>query len=112
VANEFPTLKSDRSMAMFAEAKRLSPGGVMGIRRPCNFVQPVQNVLEKRVTELVPCAEMALPVIPPLPGCLQTVRDIGSREKDQDSGVLARQEWEKRNRRFALRPCVSGTISL
>ncbi len=26
-------------MAMFEEAKRLSPGGVMGIRRPYNFVQ-------------------------------------------------------------------------
>lgn len=36
---ERPRLSLDRSMAMFAEAKRLSPGGVMGIRRPYNFVE-------------------------------------------------------------------------
>lgn len=31
-------LKLDKSMAMFAEAQRLVPGGVAGIRRPYNFV--------------------------------------------------------------------------
>ncbi len=39
MAREFPKLKLDKSMAMFEEAKRLSPGGVMGIRRPYNFIQ-------------------------------------------------------------------------
>ncbi|MCX7023515.1 MAG: aminotransferase class III-fold pyridoxal phosphate-dependent enzyme [Spirochaetes bacterium] len=39
MASEFPKLKLDKSMAMFEEAKRLSPGGVMGIRRPYNFVE-------------------------------------------------------------------------
>ena len=39
MAVEFPKLKLDRSMALFEEAQRLSPGGVMGIRRPYNFVQ-------------------------------------------------------------------------
>jgi len=34
-----PQLKLDRSLAMFEQAKRLSPGGVMGIRRPHNFVE-------------------------------------------------------------------------
>ena len=123
MATEFPKLRLDKSMAMFEEAKRLSPGGVMGIRRPYNFVQgeypifidkgygghivdvdgndyidmlcaygpiilgynepeineavirqitdrgfcfslvqPVQNDFEKRITELVPCAEMVIPV--------------------------------------------------
>jgi len=123
MAVEFPKLRLDKSMAMFEEAKRLSPGGVMGIRRPYNFVQgeypifidkgygghivdvdgndyidmlcaygpiilgynepeineavirqitdrgfcfslvqPVQNAFEKRITELVPCAEMVIPV--------------------------------------------------
>ncbi|HUW40802.1 MAG TPA: aminotransferase class III-fold pyridoxal phosphate-dependent enzyme [Rectinemataceae bacterium] len=38
-ATEFPRLRLDKSMAMFADAQRLSPGGVMGIRRPYNFVQ-------------------------------------------------------------------------
>ena len=38
-ATEFPKLRLDKSMAMFADAQRLSPGGVMGIRRPYNFVQ-------------------------------------------------------------------------
>jgi Glutamate-1-semialdehyde aminotransferase len=37
--SEYPKLKLDKSLAMFEEAKRLSPGGVMGIRRPYNFVQ-------------------------------------------------------------------------
>jgi glutamate-1-semialdehyde aminotransferase len=37
-AVEFPKLKLDKSMALFEEARRLSPGGVMGIRRPYNFV--------------------------------------------------------------------------
>ncbi|MBP7310542.1 MAG: aminotransferase class III-fold pyridoxal phosphate-dependent enzyme [Candidatus Cloacimonetes bacterium] len=32
-------LKLDRSMALFAEAQTLVPGGVAGIRRPYNFVQ-------------------------------------------------------------------------
>ncbi len=32
-------LKLDKSMAMFAEAQTLVPGGVAGIRRPYNFVQ-------------------------------------------------------------------------
>ncbi|NLK49380.1 MAG: aminotransferase class III-fold pyridoxal phosphate-dependent enzyme [Candidatus Cloacimonetes bacterium] len=31
-------LKLDKSMAMFAEAQKLVPGGVAGIRRPYNFV--------------------------------------------------------------------------
>ncbi len=34
-----PKLKLDKSMAMFEEAMRVSPGGVMGIRRPYNFVE-------------------------------------------------------------------------
>ncbi|MDP3178140.1 MAG: aminotransferase class III-fold pyridoxal phosphate-dependent enzyme [Spirochaetaceae bacterium] len=38
-AIEFPKLTLDKSMAMFAEAQELAPGGVMGIRRPYNFVQ-------------------------------------------------------------------------
>ena len=103
---------------MFAEAKRLSPGGIMGIRRPRNFVQPVQNVLEKRITELVPCAEMAIPVIPPPPDCLPAMAFAKSLSAIVESfeptakKFPARQEWKKRNRRFALRPCVSGTISL
>ncbi|MFZ5353867.1 MAG: aspartate aminotransferase family protein [Bacillota bacterium] len=33
-----PKLKLDRSMALYEEAQRLSPGGLMGIRRPYNFV--------------------------------------------------------------------------
>ncbi len=36
---EKPKLNLDKSMAMFEEAKRISPGGVMGIRRPYNFVE-------------------------------------------------------------------------
>jgi glutamate-1-semialdehyde aminotransferase len=120
---EYPRLKLDRSLAMFEEAKRLSPGGVMGIRRPYNFVQgeypifidrgygghivdvdgndyidmlcaygPIilgynepeinyevirqmtskgfcfslvqeaQNDFERRITEIVPCAEQVIPV--------------------------------------------------
>ena len=31
-------LRLEKSLALFEEAKRLSPGGVMGIRRPYNFV--------------------------------------------------------------------------
>ena len=31
-------LQLQRSLELFEEGKRLSPGGVMGIRRPCNFV--------------------------------------------------------------------------
>jgi len=123
MAQEFPKLKLERSMALFEEAKRLSPGGVMGIRRPYNFVQgeypifidkgygghivdvdgndyidmlcaygpiilgynepeinyevirqitekgfcfslvqKVQNDFEKRITEIVPCAEQVIPV--------------------------------------------------
>jgi len=34
-----PKLHLDESMAMFEDAKRLSPGGVLGIRRPYNFVE-------------------------------------------------------------------------
>ena len=33
-----PKQKLEKSMAMFEEAQRLSPGGLMGIRRPYNFV--------------------------------------------------------------------------
>ena len=33
-----PPLRLEKSLALFEEAKRLSPGGVMGIRRPYNFV--------------------------------------------------------------------------
>ncbi len=34
-----PKLKLEKSLAMFEEAQRVSPGGVMGIRRPYNFVE-------------------------------------------------------------------------
>jgi glutamate-1-semialdehyde aminotransferase len=121
-ATEYPHLKLDKSMAMFEEAQRLSPGGVMGIRRPYNFVQgeypifidhgygghivdvdgndyidmlcaygpiilgyeekeindavkaqmdkgfcfslvqPAQNDFERRITEIIPCAEQVIPV--------------------------------------------------
>jgi len=37
--NTVPKLKLDRSLQMYEEAKRLSPGGLMGIRRPYNFVE-------------------------------------------------------------------------
>lgn len=117
---ERPKLKLDKSMKLFEEAQRLSPGGLMGIRRPYNFVpgeypifidkgykghivdvdgndyidmlcaygpiilgydepeinnavteqmkagfcfslvQPVQNALQKRLAEIIPCAEMAI----------------------------------------------------
>src|SRR5262249_40014018 len=33
-----PALRLEKSLALFEEAQRLSPGGVMGIRRPYNFV--------------------------------------------------------------------------
>src|ERR1035437_9962446 len=33
-----PPLNLTKSMQMFEDAQRLAPGGVMGIRRPCNFV--------------------------------------------------------------------------
>jgi glutamate-1-semialdehyde aminotransferase len=33
-----PPLRLEKSLALFEEAQRLSPGGVMGIRRPYNFV--------------------------------------------------------------------------
>jgi glutamate-1-semialdehyde aminotransferase len=33
-----PPLRLEKSLALFAEAQKLSPGGVMGIRRPYNFV--------------------------------------------------------------------------
>jgi len=36
--HESPPLRLDKSLALFEEAQRLSPGGVMGIRRPYNFV--------------------------------------------------------------------------
>lgn len=117
---EKPRLKLDRSLALFEEAQKLSPGGLMGIRRPYNFVpgeypifiesgyqghivdvdgndyidmlcaygpiilgyneeeinqavieqmksgfcfslvQPIQNALQKRLSQLIPCAEMAI----------------------------------------------------
>ncbi len=34
-----PKLKLEKSLALFEEAKKISPGGVMGIRRPYNFVE-------------------------------------------------------------------------
>lgn len=34
-----PKLTLDKSLSMYAEAKRISPGGVLGIRRPYNFVE-------------------------------------------------------------------------
>jgi glutamate-1-semialdehyde aminotransferase len=34
-----PKLNLTKSMEMFEEAKRISPGGVMGIRRPYNFIE-------------------------------------------------------------------------
>lgn len=117
-----PPLTLTKSLAMFEEAKRLSPGGVMGIRRPYNFVvgeypifiekgygghivdvdgndyidmlcaygpiilgyvepeindavkarmdegfcfslvQPLQNEFQQRLIDLIPCAEMVIPV--------------------------------------------------
>jgi glutamate-1-semialdehyde aminotransferase len=36
--HESRPLRLDKSLALFEEAQRLSPGGVMGIRRPYNFV--------------------------------------------------------------------------
>ncbi len=36
---EKPKLNLKKSMELFNEAKRISPGGVMGIRRPYNFVE-------------------------------------------------------------------------
>lgn len=41
-------LKLDRSMALYEEAKRLSPGGMMGIRRPYNFVPGEYPVFIKK----------------------------------------------------------------
>lgn len=38
-AQEYPKLKLDESMRLFEQAKEICPGGVMGIRRPYNFVQ-------------------------------------------------------------------------
>ncbi|HBE47111.1 MAG TPA: glutamate-1-semialdehyde 2,1-aminomutase, partial [Spirochaetaceae bacterium] len=38
-AKEYPRLKLDRSMQMYTEAKEICPGGIMGIRRPYNFVE-------------------------------------------------------------------------
>lgn len=118
--NEKTKLKLEKSLAMYEAAKELSPGGLMGIRRPYNFVpgeypifiekgykghivdvdgndyidmlcaygpiilgyeepeinaavieqmksgfcfslvQPVQNALQKRLTQLIPCAEMVI----------------------------------------------------
>jgi len=115
-----PKLNLAKSMAMYEEARRLSPGGMMGIRRPYNFipgeypiflergygghivdvdgndyidmlcaygpiilgydeaeineaakaqmekgfcfslVQPIQNELERRLIELIPCAESVI----------------------------------------------------
>lgn len=37
-STRMPKLDLTRSMAMYEEAKRLTPGGMMGIRRPYNFV--------------------------------------------------------------------------
>ncbi|MDZ4132954.1 MAG: glutamate-1-semialdehyde 2,1-aminomutase, partial [Dethiobacteria bacterium] len=34
-----PKLKLEKSLALFDEAKQISPGGVMGIRRPYNFIE-------------------------------------------------------------------------
>jgi glutamate-1-semialdehyde aminotransferase len=121
-ARSAPPLNLTKSLAMFEEAKRLSPGGVMGIRRPYNFVvgeypifiekgygghivdvdgndyidmlcaygpiilgyvepeindavkarmdqgfcfslvQPEQNALEQKLIDLIPSAEMVIPV--------------------------------------------------
>ncbi len=115
-----PKLQLKKSLQMFEEAQKLSPGGLMGIRRPYNFVpgeypifiergygghiidvdgndyidmlcgygpiiigynepeinqavieqmdkgfcfslvQPIQNELEARLIQLLPCAEMAI----------------------------------------------------
>ncbi len=120
ITTQMPQLNLTRSMAMYEEAKRLTPGGMMGIRRPYNFVvgeypifidrgqgghivdvdgndyidmlcaygpiilgynepeindavkaqmekgfcfslvQPVQNQLQQRLTELIPSAEMVI----------------------------------------------------
>jgi len=37
-STQMPRLNLTRSMAMYEEARRLTPGGMMGIRRPYNFV--------------------------------------------------------------------------
>ena len=37
-STQMPRLNLTRSMAMYEEAKKLTPGGMMGIRRPYNFV--------------------------------------------------------------------------
>ncbi len=118
--NSKPKLNLERSNQLFEEAKRLSPGGLMGIRRPYNFVegeypifiekgygghivdvdgndyidmlcgygpiilgynepeinqevikqmekgfcfslvQEIQNTLQKRLIDLIPCAEMVV----------------------------------------------------
>jgi glutamate-1-semialdehyde aminotransferase len=115
-----PPLNLAKSMAMYEESQKLSPGGMMGIRRPYNFivgeypiflergygghivdvdgndyidmlcaygpiilgydekeinnaviaqmdkgfcfslVQPIQNALEQRLIDLIPCAEMVI----------------------------------------------------
>ena len=34
-----PKLNLEKSLALFEEAKKISPGGVMGIRRPYNFIE-------------------------------------------------------------------------
>ncbi|MCR4784650.1 MAG: aminotransferase class III-fold pyridoxal phosphate-dependent enzyme [bacterium] len=36
--NEYPHLDLTKSMAMYEDSQKLSPGGMMGIRRPYNFV--------------------------------------------------------------------------
>lgn len=38
MAKSAPKLKLDKSMKMYDEAQALSPGGMMGIRRPYNFI--------------------------------------------------------------------------
>ena len=118
--NSKPKLNLERSMKLYEESKRLSPGGMMGIRRPYNFipgeypifiekgygghivdvdgndyidmlcaygpiilgyhepeinqavieqmekgfcfsmVQEIQNDLQKRLIDLIPCAEMCV----------------------------------------------------
>ncbi len=38
-AQEYPKLKLEKSMKMYEDAKQICPGGIMGIRRPYNFVE-------------------------------------------------------------------------
>ena len=38
IMKQMPKLNLEKSMALYEEAKKLSPGGLLGIRRPYNFI--------------------------------------------------------------------------